>query len=82
MFTVFGNSFNLAASLAGGVVSLLTSYLLYRQNCKLDLQNSEYEKEVKKKNLFQGTNHFLRKRQDLDTIIKKVIYTKGVRKKV
>ncbi|KAG0745899.1 hypothetical protein G6F57_004299 [Rhizopus arrhizus] len=35
----FGNSFNLTCGLLGAAVSLLTSYLLYRQNCKLDSQH-------------------------------------------
>ncbi|KAI9263091.1 hypothetical protein BY458DRAFT_514815 [Sporodiniella umbellata] len=43
---VFGNSFNLGVSVLGGIVSIITSYLLYRQNCKLDLEELEYGKEV------------------------------------
>lgn len=41
----FGNIFNLCCAAIGAVVSVITSYLLWRQNCKLDRDYQEFGNE-------------------------------------
>ncbi|KAI9273521.1 major facilitator superfamily domain-containing protein [Helicostylum pulchrum] len=38
----FGNIFNLCCAVIGSIVSIITSYLLWRQNCKLDRDYQEF----------------------------------------
>lgn len=42
----FGNIFNLCCAMLGAICAGLTSYLLYRQNQKMDSKDQQFGKET------------------------------------